>query len=375
MGGWVITTNSTETPYVLRFTSPMPPTPETSVIVLNWNGARLLPECLGALASQEYRDFELWLVDNGSIDESGTLLDDLERTARPDWLPQALPLPARVVRNLDNVGFAAGNNQAIRRSEARYVVTLNNDAIAEPEWLGELVRSVREGLPCTGMAASMMLFSHLPGRVASAGISIHRDGLALDRGMGLPVGALEARGVAPVFGASAGAALYKAEMLRDVGLFDERFFSYLEDADLAWRARWRGWRAIHNPNARVRHVYYATGGQESPFKRRHIARNRIWTLYKNLPEVLLRRFWPLIARYDLLALLRGLVVGDRPSVRGRLEALRRLNDFMLDRRKITTSARIHPDEMAAMLAPALSPRLALKYRKRLNFLLASRTNE
>ena len=352
----------------------MPPTPETSVIVLNWNGARLLPECLGALAGQEYRDFELWLVDNGSIDESGRLLDDLERTGRPDWMPESLPHPARIVRNLDNVGFAAGNNQAIRMSEARYIVTLNNDAIAEPEWLGELVRSARESKPCTGMVASTMLFNHLPARVASAGISIHRDGLALDRGMGLAAGDLESSGERPVFGPSAGAALYRAEMLRDVGLLDERFFSYLEDADLAWRARWRGWRALHNPRARVRHVYSATSGQESPFKRRHIARNRIWTLYKNLPEALLRRFWPLIARYDLLVMLRGVVAGDRPSVRGRLEGLRRLSEFTVERRKITTSARVHPDEMAAMLSPALPPHLALKYRRRLNFLLSSRSS-
>jgi GT2 family glycosyltransferase len=158
-------------------------------------------------------------------------------------------------------------------------------------------------------------------------------------------------------------------MLRDVGLFDERFFSYLEDADLAWRARSRGWRAVHTPLSEVRHVYSATGGQESPFKRRHIARNRIWTIYKNMPEVLMRRFGVFILRYDLLAILRGVVSRDRYTVSGRLEALHALTRFTEDRRKITTSSRIHPDEMERMFAPALSPALALKYRKRLNALL------
>ena len=158
-------------------------------------------------------------------------------------------------------------------------------------------------------------------------------------------------------------------MLKDVGLFDERFFSYLEDADLAWRARWRGWRALHNPRAKVRHIYSATGQQGSPFKRRLISRNRVWTLYKNLPESLLERRGALIARYDLLAVLRGLLLGDRHSIRGRMEAFSRLKDFTLDRRKITTSARSHPDELEQLLAPALTPRQALKYRKRLNYLL------
>jgi GT2 family glycosyltransferase len=214
-----------------------------------------------------------------------------------------------------------------------------------------------------------MLFAHRPSVVASAGISLHRDGLALDRALGLPRERLRGHGRRPVFGPSAGAALYRASMLRDVGLFDERFFSYLEDADLAWRARSRGWCAVHEPSSEVRHVYSATGGQESPFKRRHIARNRIWTIYKNMPEVLMRRFGPFVLRYDLLAVMRGILSRDRFTVSGRLEAVRALPSFTEDRRKITTSARLHPDEMERLFAPAMSPSQALKYRKRLNAIL------
>jgi GT2 family glycosyltransferase len=340
--------------------------PETSVVILNWNGARLLPDCLSALAAQTYRDFELWLVDNGSIDGSAALLDELERSRQPSWLATSLPRPPVIIRNLDNVGFAAGNNQAIRLCLSKYIVTLNNDAIAEPQWLGELVATANAHIQ-TGMVACTMLFANRPDRIASAGISLHKDGVALERGLGLPSHMLAEE--KPVFGPSAGAALYRRELLRDVGLFDERFFSYLEDADLAWRARWRGWRAVHNPRARVAHVYSATGGQESAFKRRHIARNRIWTLYKNMPEALFRRYAPYIGRYEALALLRGVAANDRASVRGRLEALARLHEFTLDRRKITTSVRLHPDEMARLLAPPLSPLQAVKYRKRLNYLL------
>ena len=107
--------------------------------MLNWNGARLLPECLSALASQTYRDFELWLVDNGSIDESRSLLGDLEASKQPAWMTAPLPHPAKVIRNRDNEGFAAANNQAFRCSASRFVVTLNNDAIPAPDWLEELV--------------------------------------------------------------------------------------------------------------------------------------------------------------------------------------------------------------------------------------------
>jgi GT2 family glycosyltransferase len=344
---------------------------ETSVIILNWNGARLLPECLSALAGQTYRDFELLLVDNGSIDGSAALLDDLERALQPTWLAAPLPRMARVIRNNQNVGFAEGNNIAIHLSGAPYIVALNNDAIPEPQWLAELVTTAQNSHPSVGMVASTMLFDRKPDYVASAGISIHRDGVALDRGLGMLAADLEALGTKPVFGPSAGAALYKSAMLCDVGLFDERFFSYLEDADLAWRARSRGWRALHNPRARVLHEYSATGGHNSPFKTTLVSRNRVWLLYKNMPEVLLRRYWLQILRYDILAVGNSLYNGNRYLTKGRLQALRGLSRFTEDRRKILTSARLHPDEMATMLPPALTPHQTLRYRKRLDRLLSS----
>lgn len=345
---------------------------DAAVIILNWNGERLLPACLSALASQTYRDYELWLVDNGSIDGSHALLDDLESTRQPDWLAAPLPRPARLIRNTRNVGFATGNNQAIKRARARYIVALNNDAIPEPQWLAELVFAAEQGGPSTGMVASTMLFSHKPNIAASAGISIHRDGVALDRALGLPGAQLERGGIRPVFGPSAGAALYRAALLRDVGLFDDRFFSYLEDADLAWRARSRGWRAVHNPRARVTHEYSSTGGHNSPMKRRLISRNRVWLMYKNMPEPLLQRNWSSILRYDSIAVIGSLLSGDRHLIRGRVEALSLLRDFTADRREIITSSRLHPDEIERLLSPALSLIQALKYRKRLNCLLQDR---
>ncbi len=344
---------------------------ETSIIILNWNGARLLPACLSALAAQTYRDFELLLVDNGSIDGSVALLAALEQSTQPSWLSSPLPTKPTIIRNGQNVGFAEGNNIAMRLSQARYVVALNNDAIPEPQWLAEMVSTAQTAPRNVGMVASTMLFDRRPNHVASAGISIHRDGVALDRGMGMLSTDLERLGTRPVFGPSAGAALYTTAMLRDVGLFDARFFSYLEDADLAWRARSRGWRALHNPRARVLHEYSATGGHNSPFKTTLISRNRIWLLYKNMPEALMRRNLLEIVRYDTLAISNSLLNGNRYLLKGRLQALRGLSRFTIDRRKITTSARLHPNEMQTLLAPALTPRQTLRYRRRLNSLLKS----
>lgn len=343
--------------------------PETTVIILNWNGARLLPDCLSALALQSYRDFRLVLVDNGSIDHSDRLLDDLERTNHPDWLPTSLPHSTQVIRNDDNLGFAEGNNTALRGVCSPYVALLNNDAIADPGWLGELVSVAQSAPPQVGMVASTMLFANRPDTVASAGIRIHRDGVALDRGMGFSLSKVAGWGVRPVFGPSAGAALYRTSMLSDVGLFDKRFFSYLEDADLAWRARSRGWRALHAPQARVLHEYSATGGHNSPFKTTLISRNRVWLLYKNMPEALLRRHWHNIALYDTMAVIGGLISRNRHVLRGRLQGLRSLSSFRIDRLKNLTSARLHPDEIDALLSTPLSPRRHLQYRRRLDGLV------
>jgi len=320
---------------------------------------------------QTYRDFTLWLVDNGSIDGSDALLDDLERTHHPDWLAAPLPNPAKIIRNADNLGFAEANNQAMRPAirTARFIVTLNNDAVAGPDFLQRLVETVLGGGPSLGMVASTMLFAHRPEKVASAGISIHRDGVALDRAVGLSTSRLETGGIRPVFGPSAGAALYRSDMLRDVGLFDSRFFSYLEDADLAWRARLQGWRAVHNPLAKVRHEYSATGGQNSPFKRRLVSRNRVWLLYKNMPTPLFASNALAVLRYELAVLLGSALRGDRHLLKGRLEALARLRELTPDRRKTISSARVHPSEVAEMLAPSLSVRQSLKYRTRLDNLL------
>jgi GT2 family glycosyltransferase len=344
-----------------------------AVIVPNWNGARLLPACFSALAQQTYTDFLLYVVDNGSTDGSWEMLAALNGRRKAGWLDAELPYPVRVIRNEVNLGFAEANNQAIKLALAggcHYVATLNNDAVAEPDWLHALIHTVRNAPPQVGMIASTMLFAHRPERVASAGISIHHDGLALDRSVGAVAADLEKHGVRPVFGPSAGAALYSTDMLCDSGLFDARFFSYLEDADLAWRARARGWKALHTPHARVLHEYSATGGQGSSFKNRLVARNRVWLLYKNMPAPLLRRFWPVILRYDLAASAAGLVTGNREALLGRLEALRALPLFTFDRRVNIAAARLHPSEQISLLTRPLSPSAHARYSRKLASLVA-----
>jgi len=281
-----------------------------SVVILNWNGLRHLDGCLTSLQAQTYTAFETILVDNGSTDGSVA------------WVREHFP-HVRLLCNERNVGYAAGNNQAIRASQAPFVATLNNDTRVEPDWLAALVAAA-EGDPSVGMCASRMLFADRPGIINSTGISMDVAGIAWDRCGGEPDHGGAGEPV-EVFGPCAGAALYRRAMLDQIGLFDEDFFAYLEDVDLAWRARLVGWRCLYVPAACVYHVHSATGVEGSPFKNRLLGRNKVWTIAKNYPTGRLLLCLPLILFYDLAAAAFALVTRREASaLLGRLEGLKGL---------------------------------------------------
>ena len=325
--------------------------PHVSVIILNWNGLKYLEDCLTALEAQTYSDFEVILVDNGSTDGSA------------EWVAERFP-DVQLIRNATNVGFAAGNNQAIRASRAELVATLNNDTRVEPNWLAALVSAI-EGNPTVGLCASKMLFADRPGVINSAGINLDPVGIAWDRRGGDPDDRQETEPI-EVFGPCAGAALYRRTMLDQIGLFDQRFFAYLEDVDIAWRARLAGWRCLYVPQARVCHVHSATGGEGSPFKNRLLGRNKVWTIAKNYgPTGRLLAYLPLILLYDLAAVLYALVArGDVGALRGRLEGLRGLPGAWGQRREVQALRRRNRERPWHHYLSPLEPpwRVAARYR-------------
>ncbi|MBU0705404.1 MAG: glycosyltransferase family 2 protein [Chloroflexi bacterium] len=325
--------------------------PKVSVVILNWNGRRYLDDCFTSLQAQTYADFEIILVDNGSTDGS------------VEWMAEHFP-QVRMICNETNLGFAAGNNQAIRVSQAEFIVTLNNDTRVEPDWLASLV-AVAEEDPTVGMCASKMLFADRPEIINSTGINLDPVGIAWDRRGGEPDDGQETEPV-EIFGPCAGAALYRRTMLDQIGLFDERFFAYLEDVDLAWRARLAGFRCLYVPQARVYHVHSATAGESSPFKNRLLGRNKVWVIAKNYgPGGWLLLYLPLIVLYDLAAVLYALVVRrDISSLQGRLEGLRGLPGVWRRRREVQALRRENRGQpWHRHLSPLIPPwRVPARYR-------------
>ncbi len=320
-----------------------------SVIIVNLNGERYLRDCLSSLRAQTFRDFEVIVVDNGSNDGSLRLIKD-----EFPWV-KVIPLDT-------NTGFAKGNNIGIRASESEYVATLNNDTIVSSGWLKELYEAA-ETDRTIGMVASKILLGRDGIELDSAGMLIYPDGMSRQRRHG-ETDRGQFDGMREVLFPSACAALYRREMLGEVGLFDEEFFSYCEDADLGLRARLAGWKAVLAPEAVVRHLYSATGGRYSVFKAFHVERNHFWVLLKNMPVryILVSPFYTLwryiVQAYGLFS-GRGSVArfvegsgGFRlvaVVVRAYVKALMRGPPMIKKRRQIWSAGRISAGEYRDLL--------------------------
>jgi GT2 family glycosyltransferase len=303
-----------------------------SVVIVNWNGRQFLEPCLRSVQTQTFRDFEVIVVDNHSTDGSVEFLESAF-----GWV--------RLIRNAENKGFAAANNQAIHASAAPFVATLNNDARPEPDWLHVLVEAM-ESKPDVGACASKMLFADRPGIINSAGIAIDRAGIAWDRLGGIRDCPGETT-PQEVFGACAGAALYRRAMLDQIGLFDDDFFAYLEDVDLAWRAQAAGWRAIYLPSARVIHHHSGTSIEGSPLKSRLLGRNKVWLIARNYPWPQWVWYGPIIVAYDLGSVVFALLRGDVNPAVGRWWGILGLPRILRGRTKSRASVLRRMEPLAA----------------------------
>jgi GT2 family glycosyltransferase len=247
--------------------------PLISVIVVNWNGAAFLEECVASIVGQSYPRIEAIVVDNGSTDGSVELVK------------QRFGARVRLIESPTNRGFAGGNNLAIRIAEGAYVALLNSDATADARWVATLVDAA-ETDPRIGMCASRIYLQGSPRVLDSAGLLLSRDGIGRGRGR-LQRDQGQFSTAEDVLLPSGCAALYRRAMLDEIGLFDEDFFAYCDDTDLGLRARLAGWRCRYVPDAIVHHRYSASTAPHSAFKAFQVERNRVWIVVKYFPPGLM----------------------------------------------------------------------------------------
>jgi GT2 family glycosyltransferase len=278
--------------------------PLVTVVIVNHNRAGLLQECLASVLSQNYRNLEVLVVDNGSTDSSRSSVRAVDDHR------------IRLVALDHNTGFAGGCNEGIRRSRGHLIALLNNDAVADPDWIYSLVEAMRSR-DRVAMCASKILF-HGSEVIDKVGHLMFADGQNRGRGTGeIDRGQYDLP--EETFFPDGCAALYRKEAIEEAGGFDEDFFAYGDDADLGVRIRLLGWDCLYAPDAKVIHRHSSTAGRFSPQKVYWVERNRLWLAFKSFPLPLLL-LSPLLTIYRWSWNLVGALLGRGPAGNFRRQA-------------------------------------------------------
>ncbi len=308
----------------------LPADGDVAVVIVNFNGERLLPECLAALSAQTLAPAEVLVADNGSRDGSVALL----RAHHPHV----------AVLELDrNHGFAGGANRGVAATRAPWVCVLNSDATPAPDWLATLAAAPRAAKT---WALGSVLVSASSGRIESAGDQYDPAGFAYKLLRDRPLSELPADPYR-VFAAPGAAPVFRRDVFERLGGYEERFFLYYEDVDLAFRAILAGYHALMVPAAMVTHRLGATT-RSLARARFYVARNSVWCAVRCLPET-----GPLRLSRRWLSELRS----NRPrrlvpiELAGRAAALAGLPRALRERREIQDARVPGLDELAVFLQP------------------------
>ncbi len=292
--------------------------PLIDIIIPNWNGASMLADCLRSLAVQTFSGFRIIVIDNGSEDESVSLLEN--------QFPQV-----KLLKFNENRGFSVAVNHGISNSTAPWLLLLNNDMEVAQDCLENLRIAIEKYQDYTFFSLKMVNF-HQRHLLDGAGDSV------LKGGVGYKLGTMERdsdyySADRDTFGVCAGAGLYKQELFEKIGLFDPEFFAYLEDVDLNMRARRCGLKCRYIGSAVVYHIGSATSGSKiNGLTVRLSTRNNYRVLFKNYSLSMFIRFLPSILAYQLMwAIFSCKKKQIIPYCKGAFEAVKTLSQFIKKR--------------------------------------------
>lgn len=306
--------------------------PTFSLITLSYQSASYIKPCLNALTA--LGDVEIILADNGST--------DLDVEALRKAYPKVKILPFGV-----NLGFAAGNNRAVRHTSGEWLGFINPDAFADDGWL-DAMRAAIAAHPDVAIFTSLQIDAYDARRMDGAGDGMTFFGFPYRMGFGRPLPAnLHS---AEAFSACGAAFVIRRDLFEALGGFDEYFFIYCEDADLGFRARLAGARCLFVPEARVAHIGSATLGARSDFALRYGYRNRIWLYAKNMPLGLLIATLPVHIGMTLLVAAKDTLKGKGGIVwRAIGEAFGGMGPILRTRKTIQAARRISTLRLAKVL--------------------------
>ena len=242
---------------------------KTTIIIPNYNGIEYLENCLLSLQKCEPADFHIIVVDNGSTDGCVELLKEKFGTVETVFLSE-------------NTGFAPAINRGLERVKTPYALLLNNDITVEPDFVQRMEEAMEAHKKCFSVSAKMLQM-HQPKLLDGAGDLYCALGWAFALGKGKTATEHYTK-PAKIFSSCGGAAMYRMDILREIGFFDENHFAYLEDVDLGWRARIAGYENRYEPSAVVYHAGSGfSGSRYNEFKINLSSRNSVYLILKNMP--------------------------------------------------------------------------------------------
>lgn len=240
-----------------------------TIVIPNYNGNKYLKQCLDSIYVQGYTNYEVIIIDNASNDGSY------------EWVKEYKKVIYKELKR--NYGFSHAVNEGIKMAQGEYVLLLNNDTKLLPNFLKEVLQVIEKDDKIFAVSSKMIQYSHTD-LIDDAGDEYTIIGWAYKRGDGKSVTEFEKE--ERIFSACAGAALYRKKIFDKIGYFDEKFFAYMEDVDISYRANIYGYKNVYAPKAKVYHIGSATsGGRYSNFKLKLSARNSIYVPYKNMPLI------------------------------------------------------------------------------------------
>lgn len=312
--------------------------PHVTVGIVTWDADELLARCVASVRAQNYPALDLHVWDNASGERGRAIVSGAVCTEECTWSPV-------------NLGFSGGHNRLIAASRGAYYLCLNPDAVLAPDYVRTLVAAL-ERTPPAGSATGRLLRLDTPETIDSTGIVMTRDQRHLDRGADEAAAGRQDEAAEEVFGPSGAAALYRRAMLEDVAVageyFDEDFFAYREDADLAWRAQVLGWTSLYVPGAVAHHRRRVTPSRRRDLPaevNRYSVRNRFLLRLKNQSASEAVRFlWPTMVRD--LQVVGYVLLREHTSIRGLVDVIRLTPRMWRKRRLIQGRRRTRPADVA-----------------------------
>ncbi|MBU1131783.1 glycosyltransferase family 2 protein [Patescibacteria group bacterium] len=324
--------------------------PRVSINLVTWNGEKYIENCLNSIFRQTFSDFSLVLIDNGSNDKTLELIAE-----RFPHLP--------IVKHKENLGFARAYNQTIHWSRTEYVLCLNQDVVLEPNYLEELVRFMDEHPQAGSVNGKILRMADNENTkyIDSVGLKIYKSYRVIDRGAG-EVDAGQYDAVEEVFGISAAVPFYRRIALDSVAFekeyFDEDFFSYKEDVDLAHRLRLAGWtswlvpsavayhdRSVKTPANKMTKMEIARNRQrKSRFANFYSYRNHLYFIIKNIPRFNFSFVWP-VFWYEAM---KGVYVVfcETRNLRAWSDVIKNWKRLKTKRNAIRQNIKINPEDIS-----------------------------